>query len=67
MPQAYHRQGHRWFRPSIEGPTKVKVFARPLKTSLPTVQKWEIGQKKPTGTALKPQHLVQKRRVEIVA
>ena len=27
------------------------VFARLLNTSLSTVQKWEIGQKKPTGTA----------------
>lgn len=31
------------------------------------MQKWGIGQKKPAGTALKPQHLVQKRRAEIVA
>ena len=37
------------------------VFARLLNTSLSTVQKWEIGQKKPTGTALKLLHLVQKR------
>jgi putative transcriptional regulator len=43
------------------------VFARLLNTSLSTVQKWEIGQKKPTGTALKLQHLVQKRGIEIVA
>jgi len=31
------------------------------------VQKWEIGDKKSTGTALKPQHLVQRRGVDIVA
>ena len=43
------------------------VFARLLKTSLSTVQKWEIGQKKPTGTALKLLHLVQKRGLEVVA
>ena len=43
------------------------VFARLLNTSLSTVQKWEIGQKKPTGTALKLLHLVQKRGIEIVA
>jgi putative transcriptional regulator len=42
------------------------VFARLLNTSLSTVQKWEIGQKKPTGTALKLLHLVQKRGLEIV-
>lgn len=43
------------------------VFARLLNTSLSTVQKWEIGQKRPTGTALKLLHLVQQRGLEIVA
>ena len=43
------------------------VLARLLNTSLSTVQKWEIGQKKPTGTALKLLHLVQKRGLEVVA
>jgi putative transcriptional regulator len=42
------------------------VFARLLNTSLSTVQKWEIGQKKPTGTALKLLHLVQQRGLEVV-
>jgi len=42
------------------------VFAHVLNTSLSTVQKWEIGQKKPTGTALKLLHLVQKRGLEVV-
>jgi putative transcriptional regulator len=40
---------------------------RLLNTSLSTVQKWEIGQKKLTGTALKLLHLVQKRGLEVVA
>jgi len=43
------------------------VFARLLNTSVSTVQKWEIGQKKPTGTALKLLHLVQKRGLEVVS
>ncbi len=43
------------------------VFARLLNTSLSTVQKWEIGQKKPTGAALKLLHLVRKRGLEVVA
>lgn len=43
------------------------VFARLLNTSLSTVQKWEIGQKRPTGTALKLLHMVQKRGLEVVA
>jgi putative transcriptional regulator len=43
------------------------VFARFLNTSVSTVQKWEIGQKKPIGTALKLLHLVQKRGLEVVS
>lgn len=35
------------------------VFAAMLNTSVSTIQKWEIGQKRPTGTALKLLHLVQ--------
>ena len=43
------------------------VFARLLNASTSAVQKWEIGQKRPTGTALKLLHLVQERGLEIVA
>ena len=43
------------------------VFAALLNTSLSTVQKWEVGQKKPTGTALKLLHLVQERGLDVVA
>lgn len=43
------------------------VFAALLNTSVSTVQKWEIGQKKPTGTALKLLHLVRKKGLEAVA
>ena len=35
------------------------VFARLLNTSVSTVQKWEVGRKKPTGTALKLLQLVK--------
>jgi putative transcriptional regulator len=42
------------------------VFARLLNTSVSTVQKWEVGQKRPTGTALKLLRLVQRRGLEIV-
>lgn len=42
------------------------VFARLLNTSVSTVQKWEIGQKKPSGTALKLLHLVRKLGLEVV-
>lgn len=40
------------------------VFAAVLNISPSTVQKWEIGQKRPTGTALKLLHLVQKRGLD---
>jgi putative transcriptional regulator len=43
------------------------VFAALLNTSVSTVQKWEIGQKRPTGTALKLLHLVQKKGLDVVA
>jgi putative transcriptional regulator len=42
------------------------VFAAVLNTSLSTVQKWEIGQKKPTGTALKLLHLVQEHGLDMM-
>lgn len=42
------------------------VFARLLNTSVSTVQKWEIGQKRPAGTALKLLHLVQKHGLRVV-
>ena len=43
------------------------VFARLLNTSISTVQKWEIGQKRPAGTALKLLRLVEKCGLEVVA
>lgn|SRR5512133_1322547 len=43
------------------------VFAAMLNTSLSTVQKWEVGQKHPTGAALKLLHLVQNKGLEIIA
>jgi putative transcriptional regulator len=42
------------------------VFAAVLNTSLSTVQKWEIGKKRPTGTALKLLHLVRERGLDSV-
>lgn len=42
------------------------VFAAVLNTSVSTVQKWEIGQKKPTGAALKLLHLVRQRGLDSV-
>jgi putative transcriptional regulator len=42
------------------------VFAHLINTSVSTVQKWEIGQKRPTGTALKLLHLIQERGLTAV-
>ena len=43
------------------------VFAAVLNTSVSSVQKWEIGQKRPTGAALKLLHLVQRKGLDAVA
>jgi putative transcriptional regulator len=42
------------------------VFAALLNTSVSTVQKWEVGQKRPTGIALKLLHLVRDKGLDIV-
>jgi len=49
-----------------ESQTSQAVFAALLNTSVSSVQKWEIGQKRPTGTALKLLHLVQQRGLDIL-
>ena len=43
------------------------VFAAYLNTSASTVQKWETGQKKPSGPALKLLNLVAKNGLEALA
>ncbi len=42
------------------------VFAAVLNTSVSTVQKWEIGDKKPSGTSLKLLSLIQRKGIEVV-
>ena len=42
-------------------------FARYLKTSVSTVQKWESGAKRPGGLALKLLTIVQKHGLEVLA
>jgi putative transcriptional regulator len=42
------------------------VFAACLNTSVSTVQKWETGQKEPSGPALKLLHLVQQKGLDVV-
>jgi putative transcriptional regulator len=42
------------------------VFAALLNTSISTLQKWEIGQKRPTGAALKLLHLVSSHGIDLL-
>lgn len=79
MDQVTLREFDRLSRPPVEPlkPAQIKklressrvsqaVFAALLNTSVSTVQKWEIGQKRPTGAALKLLHLVRERGIEAV-
>lgn len=43
------------------------AFARVLNTSASTVQKWETGQKKPSGLALKLLNLADRKGLEGIA
>jgi putative transcriptional regulator len=42
------------------------VFAAVLNTSLSTVQKWEVGDKKPSGPSLKLLNLIENKGLEAV-
>jgi len=42
------------------------VFAAVLNTSLSTVQKWEVGDKKPGGPSLKLLNLIERKGLEAV-
>lgn len=42
------------------------VFAAVLNTSLSTVQKWEAGDKKPSGPSLKLLNLIARKGLEAV-
>ncbi len=42
------------------------VFARYLNTSASTVQKWEVGSKRPSGMALKLLAIVEKHGLEVL-
>ena len=43
------------------------VFAAYLNTSVSTVQKWEIGDKKPSGPALKLLNIVERKGLKALA
>ncbi|HWS40870.1 MAG TPA: DNA-binding transcriptional regulator [Arenimonas sp.] len=42
------------------------VFAAVLNTSVSTVQKWEIGDKKPSGPSLKLLDLIARKGIDVV-
>jgi len=42
------------------------VFAAVLNTSVSTIQKWEIGEKKPSGPSLKLLSLIERKGLEAV-
>lgn len=42
------------------------VFAAVLNTSLSTIQKWEVGDKKPSGPSLKLLSLVERKGLEVL-
>jgi putative transcriptional regulator len=50
----------------IKARTSQAVFARYLNTSVSTIQKWEIGEKKPSGAALKLLNIVDRKGIEVL-
>lgn len=42
------------------------MFAAVLNTSLSTVQKWEIGDKKPSGPSLKLLNLIERKGLDVL-
>jgi putative transcriptional regulator len=43
------------------------VFAALLNTSVSTVQKWEIGEKKPSGPSLKLLDVIERKGIEAIS
>jgi putative transcriptional regulator len=43
------------------------VFAAMLNTSVSTVQKWEIGEKRPSGPSLKLLNVIQRKGIDAIS
>ena len=43
------------------------VFAAVLNTSVSTVQKWEVGEKRPSGPSLKLLNVIERKGVDALA
>jgi len=54
-------------RPRLRAKASQAVFAAYLNTSVSTVQKWEIGAKKPSGPALKLLNIVERKGLQELA
>jgi putative transcriptional regulator len=54
---------------AIRARTRVSqaVFAAMLNTSVSTVQKWEIGEKRPSGPSLKLLNVIQRKGIEALS
>jgi len=64
-PKAYAAQEIKRLR--LNEKASQAVFAAYLNTSVSTVQKWEIGEKKPSGPALKLLDLVDRKGLKALA
>lgn len=51
----------------LKGKTSQPVFAAYLNTSVFTVRKWEIGDRKPSGPALKLLNIVERKGLKALA
>ena len=54
-------------RMRLKAKTSQAVFAAYLNTSISTVQKWETGEKNPSGPALKLLNLVERKGLKALA
>lgn len=50
----------------IKNKTSQSIFAHYLNISTSTIQKWERGYKKPTGSALKLLNIIDKKGLEVL-
>ena len=64
-PKAYSAEDIKKLR--LKEKASQAVFAAYLNTSVSTVQKWEIGDKTPSGPALKPLDLVDRKGLKALA
>ncbi len=67
LPQLKHYSPRQIKRIRTHNKASQAVFAAYLNTSPSTIQKWEQGQKKPSGIALKLLYLVDRHGLDLLA